>query len=421
VKEVAGRRVFSVEDVSARLAQMFEDLRSFWVEAEIQDLRPGGGQTYFSLRGEHLLRASMNSIVFERLAHRPGNGTLVQAYGRVVFWRGRGEVSMRVERLELAGEGLLRARVEELRRRLEAEGLLDPARKRTPPLLPRRVGLVTSPDGAARDDVLTTLWARFPEADVALVSTPVQGEAAPGLVARAIRHLDGVPGVDVIVVARGGGSLEDLMAFNSEVVCRAVAGATTPVVSAVGHERDVTLCDLVADVRVSTPTAAAAAVVPSREALDTRLVDASAAIARGLSRARLEAGAALGRRERELVRALRAAGSLGGDRVERLAPRLRAALGRVAAQAPARVEERSQALRRAVDGRRELASGRVERAASLLALLSPERTVARGYAIVRDGADGAVIASAAAVEAGQDLSIRLRDGLVAARAAGGAT
>ena len=180
MKEVAGRRVFSVEDVSARLAQMFEDLRSFWVEAEVQDLRPGGGQTYFSLRDDHVLRASMNTIVFERLAHRPRNGTLVQAYGRVQFWRARGEISMRVERLELAGEGLLRARVEELRRRLEAEGLLDPARKRTPPLLPRRIGLVTSSDGAARDDVLTTLWARFPEADVVLVSTPVQGEAAPG-------------------------------------------------------------------------------------------------------------------------------------------------------------------------------------------------------------------------------------------------
>ena len=192
----------------------------------------------------------------------------------------------------------------------------------------------------------------------------------------------------MIVVARGGGSLEDLMAFNSEVVCRAVAGAATPVVSAVGHERDVTLCDLVADVRVSTPTAAAAAVVPSREALETRLGDAAAAIGRGLARTSAEARTALGRRERELVRALRAAGSVGADRVERLAPRLAAALGRAAAQAPARLEERSDALRRAVDGHREAAAGRVERAASLLALLSPERTVARGYAIVRDGAGG---------------------------------
>lgn len=418
MKEVGGRRVFSVEDVSARLAQMFEDLRSFWVEAEVQDLRPGGGQTYFSLRGEHILRASMNSIVFERLAHRPHNGTMVHAYGRIGFWRARGEISMRVERLELAGEGLLRAQVEELRRRLEGEGLMDPARRRVPPMLPRRIGLVTSPDGAARDDVLTTLWARFPRADVVLVSAPVQGDAAPGLVARAIRHLDARPDVDVIVVARGGGSLEDLMAFNSEVVCRVVGTATTPIVSAVGHERDVTLCDLVADVRVSTPTAAAAAVVPNLEAVETRLRDASAAIRRGLVRARVEAQDAVARRERDLVRALRASGSVGRDRVERLAPRLGAALVRAAARAPGQLDAREQSLGRAVAARREAASGRVERASALLALLSPERTVARGYAIVRDGADGGVIASAGAIAEGQDLSIRLRDGVVAARAGG---
>ena len=252
-----------------------------------------------------------------------------------------------------------------------------------------------------------------------LVSAPVQGDAAPGLVARAIRHLDARPDVDVIVVARGGGSLEDLMAFNSEVVCRAVGAATTPIVSAVGHERDVTLCDLVADVRVLTPTAAAAAVVPSLEALETRLGDASEAIRRGLSRARVEAAVALRRRERDLVRALRASGTRWVVTAWRgwrpvSTPRWRA---------PPRVPRRwwtpapwpcGGRWRRA--GR--WPAGRVERASALLALLSPERTVARGYAIVRDGVDGAVIGSAAAIETGQDLSIRLRDGVVAARAEG---
>ena len=277
--------MFSVEDVTARLAGMFEGLKSFWVEAEIQDLRPARTQMRFTLRGDHVLDASMNGIVFERLAHRPGNGAMVQAYGRIEFWRQRGQISMRVEKLEPSGEGLLRARVDELRNRLEAEGLLAPGRKRRPPALPRRVGLVTSPDGAARDDVLTTLWARFPDADVVLVSAPVQGDAAPDLIVRALRHLDRLPEVEVIIVARGGGSLEDLMAFNSEPVCRAVAGCGTPVVSAVGHERDVTLCDLVADVRASTPTAAAAVVVPSLEAVEARLGDSSVALTRGLSRA----------------------------------------------------------------------------------------------------------------------------------------
>lgn len=412
---VGDRRVFSVEEVTARLARMFEDLRSFWVEAELQDLRPSRGQVRFSLRGEHVLDASMNGAVFERLEHRPRDGTLVQAYGRMELWRGRAQLSMRVERLELAGEGLLRARVEALRTVLEAEGLLAAARKSRPPLLPRRVGLVTSVEGAARDDVLTNLWARFPAADVCLVSVPVQGDAAPSLIGRAVRHLDALPGVDVIVIARGGGSLEDLMAFNSETVCRAIAAAATPVVSAVGHERDVTLCDLVADVRVSTPTAAAAAVVPSLEALEARLGDSAAAISRGLIRAGARARIDLDRRSADLVRALRSRGDLGRDRVERLAPRLEAGLARAAAGAPRALEARTAALARAVGHRHDAAGRRVEGAAALLHLLSPRRTVARGYAIVRDAADARVIGSAAEVGEGRGIMIEMRDGVVPAR------
>jgi exodeoxyribonuclease VII large subunit len=396
VKVVAGRRVFSVEEVSARLASMFEGLRSFWVEAEVEDLRPSRSQVRFTLRGGHAIDASMNGVVYERLPHKPADGALVQAYGRMEFWRPRGQVSMRVERLELVGEGLLRAQVDELRARLAAEGLLEPGRKRRPPLLPRRVGLVTSADGAARQDVLTNVWARMPEADVVVVDVPVQGDDAPRLIARALRHLDAVPEVDAIVVARGGGSLEDLMAFNSEPVCRAVAGLATPVVSAVGHERDVTLCDLVADVRVSTPTAAAAAVVPSREALETHLADAGQALGRGLLRARAGAQEALRGRAAGLARALRGRGELARDRAERLAPRLAPALRRAGAAAAARAD----------------------RAEAMLGLLSPQRTVARGYAIVRDAQGGRVIAGAAGVAAGDELSIELRDGRVSARATG---
>lgn len=412
---VGDRRVFSVEEVTARLARMFEDLRSFWVEAEVQDLRPARGQVRFALRGEHLLDASMNGVVFERLEHRPRDGDMVQAYGRIEFWRGRAQVSMRVERLELAGEGLLRARVAALRERLDAEGLLATERKRRPPLLPRRIGLVTSVDGAARDDVLTNLWARFPRADVALVSVPVQGDPAPGLIARALAHLDATPGVDVIVIARGGGSLEDLMAFNSEVVCRAVAASGTPVVSAVGHERDVTLCDLVADVRVSTPTAAAAAVVPSLEAMEAHLDDAATAISRGLVRAGARARGDLDRRAGDLVRALRARGALGRDRVERLAPRLAAGLARAGTRAPALLDARAAALERAARERRREAVRRVEGAAALLGLLSPRRTVARGYAIVRGADDDRVIGSAAAAGWDRDVVIEMRDGRIRAR------
>jgi exodeoxyribonuclease VII large subunit len=396
MKLVGARRVFTVEEVTGRLAAMFEGLRSFWVEAEVQDLRPARGQVRFTLRGDHALDASMNGVVYDRLPHKPADGALVQAYGRIELWRARAQIGMRVERLELAGEGLLRAQVADLRARLAAEGLLDQARKRRPPLLPRRIGLVTSADGAARQDVLTSVWARMPEADVVVVGVPVQGDEAPRLIARALAHLDALPEVDVIVVARGGGSLEDLMAFNSEAVCRAVAGAATPVVSAVGHERDVTLCDLVADVRVSTPTAAAAVVVPSREAIETHLADAAQAIGRGLLRAGAGAEEAVRGRSTALARALRARGELAGDRAERLGQRLAPALRRAGAAAAARAE----------------------RAEAMLALLSPRRTLARGYAIVRDAGGGRVIADAAGVEAGRGLEIELRDGRLAARATG---
>ena len=292
MKVVGGRRVFSVEEVSARLASMFEGLRSFWVEAEVQDLRPSRSQVRFTLRGGHALDASMNGIVYERLPHKPADGALVQAYGRMEFWRARGQVSMRVERLELAGEGLLRAQVEELRppggRGPPGPGPQAPPAAAAPPDRPRDERRRGGPPGRAHERLGAPARGRCRR----------RGRARPGrrrarLIARALRHLDRMPAVDVIVVARGGGSLEDLMAFNGEPVCRAVADAATPVVSAVGHERDVTLCDLVADVRVSTPTAAAVAVVPSREAVETHLADARQALARGLLRGRAGAEEAL--------------------------------------------------------------------------------------------------------------------------------
>lgn len=409
MKTVGGRTVWSLSEVTGAIWRRFEDIPPVWVEAEVQNLRSTGGQTYFTLAGGDLMDASMNRIVFDRLPAKPGEGTLVQAYGRVEFWRQRSLVRMRVERLELAGEGLLRAQVEELRRRLGAEGLLAAERKRALPMLPRRIGLVTSGQGAAREDFLRALWARFP-ADVLLVDVPVQGESAPAAVVRAIRHLDARADVDVIVVARGGGSLEDLMAFNSEAVCRAVAAAATPVVSAVGHERDVTLCDEVADVRVSTPTAAAQAVAPDAAELERGLRGAQETLVRVLMRARRVAGERLALRTAALGRALRARGARSADRVDAAGRRLAPALARVAGRAPERLAGAEAALTRATLARAAAAGDRVARSAALLALLSPERTVARGYAIVRDAATDGVIGAAAAAEPGQALSIQLRDG-----------
>ena len=245
----------------------------------------------------------------------------------------------------------------------------------------------------------------------------MQGDAAPGLIVRALRHLDRRPEVDVIVVARGGGSLEDLMAFNSETVCRAVATSATPVVSAVGHERDVTVCDLVADVRVSTPTAVAAVVVPSLEAVEARLDDASLAIRRGLERAGAAAGRSVERRADALVRALRGSGALGRDRVDRLAPRLTGALRRVGAVAPGELAVRHAG---AATGRRRPRAGLGGPGGAGCRPSVPAVARAHRRARLRHRAgcrlDGAVIASAEGVGPGRALVIGMRDGCIAARA-----
>jgi len=386
-----------------------------WLEAEIHNLRAQRGQVYFTLRDEHQLDASMNAIVFDRLPAAPRDGSLVHAYGRIEFWAERTQLRMRVERIELAGEGLLVAQITALRALLEREGLLAQARKRPLPLLPRRIGLVTSASGAARDDVLRNLWERFPDADVVLVDVPVQGDAAPAAIVRALRRLATMPDVEVVIVTRGGGALEDLMAFNSEEVCRAVAASRAPVVSAVGHERDVTLCDLVADLRVSTPTAAARAVVPDARDLAARLEGAELGLIRGLVRSRGAAEARLEQRTPALAAALRAVGTRAQMRVGAMSDRLAPALARRAARAEGAIEGRDERMRRALDVHTGRAAAGLAASAAMLDALGPERTVARGYAIVRDPGTGRPVVDAAALTAERDITIQMRDGSADAR------
>lgn len=415
MKRVGARRVWSVRDVTGALARRLEDIPSLWVEAEVHNLRGQRGQVYFTLRDDHQIDASMNAVVFDRLAAAPRDGSLVHAYGRVEFWAERTQLRMRVERIELAGEGLLVAQIEALRGVLQREGLLDPARKRRLPMLPRRIGLVTSATGAARDDVLRNLWERYPDADVLLVDVPVQGDAAAPAIVRALRRLGGVPEVDVVIVTRGGGALEDLMAFNSEDVCRAVAASRAPVVSAVGHERDITLCDLVADLRVSTPTAAARAVVPDARELGARLEGLELGLIRGLVRARGRAEARLEQRSPALTAALRTAGARADARVRASGDRLGPALARHADRLAATVRGHEERVRRAVEVRSREAAARMTAAAAMLDALGPERTLARGYAIVRDPESGRPLVDVAALPAGRDITLQMRDGSADAR------
>ena len=417
MKEVGGRKVWSLSEVAGAVLRRLEDVPSVWLQAEITNLARRGQRVYFTLvddAGERRqqMDASMNAVVFDRLAVRPKDGAQVHAYGRIEYWSQRSLVRFTVERVELTGDGLLLARIEELKRRFDSEGLTAEARKLPLPRLPRRIGLVTSGEGAARVDFLKNVTLRFPPARILVVQSLVQGESAPGELVRAIAYLDGVSDVDIIVIARGVGSLEDLMAFNSERVCRAVAAAVTPVVSAVGHETDVTLCDLVADLRVSTPTKAAEAVVPDAAHLASHLVRAEVALTRALR----ESTARRRRRVDDLAMrlggGLRTRGSVAGAHVTGQAGRLVAAIRRVRLGAPAEIQRRRVSLDRAMGTVLADTRSRVEQLAALHELLSPARTVSRGYAIVRTSEGDHIITDAAAALAGDELSIELRDGRV---------
>lgn len=417
MKTVGARQVWAVQEITAALGRRLEGIPSLWVEAEIGNLRQRGGQVYFTLRDAHQIDASMRSVLFDRLPVRPEDGSLVLAYGRVEFWPDRAQISMRIERLEPAGEGTLLAQIEAVKVRLAADGLLADARKRRLPLLPRRIGLITSAVGAARNDVLNNLWARFP-ADVVLADAPVQGDGAPAGIIRALAALNAIPDVDVIIVARGGGPLEDLMAFNDEALCRAVAASRVPVVSAVGHEKDVTVCDLVADRRVSTPTAAAAVVAPDLGSLNAGLADASRGLVRGLVRVREHSAALVAQRTSAMLAGLRAYEARASARTQSASQRMGPALIRHAERSSMRVPEAGARLARAGAGRLTMEAGRLDARAALLDALSPQRTVARGYAIVRDPRDAHPVISVAGVRAGDAVELELRDGIIDATVEG---
>ena len=394
----AQRRVYTVANVNRGLARRVDELPALWVEGEIGDLRynPKFGFTFLTLRDPDegaTLSVTMARWAFERIDPRPIEGQRVQVHGKVTLYDKRAELSLRADRIEPAGDGALLARIEEARRRLDADGLFDPARKRTPPLWPRGIGLIAGHEAAAPLDVIRNARARLRSARFILAETAVQGDRAVPEIMRALTALDARADVDVIVIARGGGSLEDLLPFSDEGLCRAIAGCSTVVVSAVGHERDVPLCDLVADRRASTPTDAARLIVPdARQELEN--------VERLRSSARRCA-------ERVVVRAR--------ERLEALAarPALRSADYWVVSR-----REALGRLRAVLDGAPQRAlAARAERAEHLVARLravAPQATLERGYAIVIDER-GHAVRDAAAITAGERVDVRLARGGAGAR------
>ena len=399
-----------------------------WVQAEVSNFsRPGSGHWYFSLKDRDAqLRCAMfrQRNVLARFA--PREGQLVLARGRVSLYEPRGDYQLLVEHLEDAGVGALQRAFEELRARLNAEGLFAAERKRALPSAPRRIGVITSPTGAAIRDILHVLALRFPAAAVLIYPVPVQGAASASAIAAALDLAAARAECQVLILARGGGSLEDLSAFNDERVARALARCTLPVVAGIGHETDVTIADFVADVRAPTPTAAAQLVVPDRRVWLQRLSLLASRFGVAMLRKLNEVTAQLGSGQERLQRAHPGA-RLGqhAQRLDELELRLRRALatrlrttGTELEALAVRTRTATERLRAAWTQSISAARARVELAARALQAVSPLATLQRGFAILARAHDGAIIRHSAQLELGEQIEARLADGVVTARVTG---
>jgi exodeoxyribonuclease VII large subunit len=438
------RDVYSVSRLNREVRSVLErGLSVIWVEGELSNFsQPASGHWYFSLKDRGAqLRCAMFRMQNGLLGFTPRDGAQLLLRGRISVYEARGEYQLIVEHLEEAGVGALKREFERLKTRLAAEGLFAPERKRPLPRFPRRVGVITSPSGAALHDILKVLARRFPPAAVLIYPAPVQGAAAvPALIA-ALATAGARAECDVLILARGGGSLEDLWAFNDERLARAIALSPLPVVSAVGHEIDFTIADFVADVRAPTPSAAAELVVPERAAwleavrrtaerlaLSMRRELRAIAIRVEGTRARLSLahpGVRLGQQAQRLDDL--AARLTGATRAREQRARLRLAelQRRLMHRSPDRLLEQQRArhqdlLRRlghAATGRMAASAQRLALAQRGLHAVSPLATLARGFAIVTR-ADGTLVTDAASVEPGEEIEARLARGILTARVSG---
>jgi exodeoxyribonuclease VII large subunit len=438
----AERDVYSVSRLNKEVRLLLESgLPLLWLEGELSNFAaPASGHWYFSLKDSTAqVRCAMWRQRNTQVRFRPKDGMAVLVRARVGLYEPRGEYQLLVEHLEEAGEGALKREFEKLKARLAAEGLFAAERKRPLPAIPRRIGVVTSPTGAAIHDILRVLRSRFPAAGVLLYPTAVQGAAAVPEIVRAIEAASRRNECDVLIVARGGGSLEDLWCFNDERVARAIAACRVPTVSGVGHEVDVTIADFVADVRAPTPSAAALATVPDKRGwlemlgqLEQRFAGAMGRVLR----AQTLAVAALAQRlqishpgaklvqhaqrlddlEQRLRLALRARVAVGQQRLESLSTRLwrenpRHRLEALCAHAAAL----RQRLVTTVSGMLNALDQRLTLAARTLDAVSPLATLGRGYAIVHRVDDGTLLRDAAQAPPGTEVEARLAKGRLRAK------
>ena len=373
-------------------------LGTVWVEGQIaqMNVRPNSATAYLTLRDPSADMSLQITCPRDLVYHAPvklTEGTRVVMLGRPSFFVGRGSFSLRVNQIRAVGLGELLARIERLRELLAAEGLFDPRLKRPIPFLPRTIGLITGKASAAERDVMTVATDRWPAVRFAVRNTNVQGPNTVPQVVAALRELDADPDVDVIVIARGGGSVEDLLPFYDETLCREIAKCTTPVVSAIGHEPDNPLCDLVADLRAATPTDAAKRIVPDAAAEQALIVDLHRRSARALRN--------WVHREQHTLEALRS----------------RPVLAQPLAALTARSEEVHRAraaARRDISRLVAAETDRIGHLSARLTTLGPAATLARGYAVVQTMPDAGVLRTTADAPKGARLRVRVSDGAVTA-------
>ena len=431
------RRILSVTELTITIRDLLEgQLFEVWVEGELSNCRVWNtGHLYFTLKDDRSqLRGLMFRSALRYLKFKPTDGTRVLARGKISVYEPKGEYQLVCEHLEPQGLGALQLAFDQLKKRLQAEGLFDTARKRPLPALPRKIGIITSLDGAAIRDIIKVLRRRYANAHLVIRPARVQGEGAAIEIAQGLRQIGRVPAVDVVIVGRGGGSIEDLWAFNEEIVARAIARCPVPVISAVGHETDVTIADFVADVRAATPSAAAELVVSHKDAFCgqiDRLHERLRAAARGriqrLSRrvhvadSRPAFGglpgrvAMRGRHAAELTHALaRLARATLAARARRLQQLDRQLVtfdaGRRLAAIRTRLVSADGRMRGAAARRQDRARAQFQHAAGRLGTLSPLAVLGRGYAVAWDADKTRVLRDASTVAPGETVRVTLSRG-----------
>src|SRR6266404_387737 len=438
------RTTYTVAQLSARIRDLLgSEFDDIWVAGEISGVRTvASGHCYFTLKDQNAqIRCACFRASLRYLKFKPQDGVAVLARGHIDLYEARGEYQLLVEALEPQGHGALQFAFEQLKRKLAEEGLFEAARKRAIPRLPRRIGIVTSPTGAVIRDITQILSRRFPGLHIRIYPALVQGEGSIDAVCRAIEYFSNSNWPDVVILARGGGSLEDLWTFNEEAVARAIVACSVPVISAIGHETDFTIADFVADLRAPTPSAAAELVICTREQLleqigvsEHKLVQsvryrlamaarrlhnqgverASAVIHRNIGRLQQRVDE-LEYRLRERITS-RQAGS--GKRLEELATRLRSLDLRLRfAAARRRMEAAETALAQLARLRLTRVRGSLEPLLAHLTQLSPLKILERGYAIVSNEA-GQIVKEPAEAPAGSEVNIRLAKGAIAAKVIG---